>query len=233
MPNHCPDCGRAIEVEARAAEVRVGSCTGCGHAFTILQGGDLPAGRPVPSGGEPSGAVVCEACGSAMTLRAGIQGALIAHCPGCRATLTFVRSDRTAERFAQRGPQGPATEGRRTPSRPCRECGGQLTFSTNEDGTVSARCGSCGNQFTLPPRALDRGGDRRGYGSGRGFGGRDARRPFGRGNRFVGGGRPGSGAKSPPWRPRRRFDSDRRRAEDRDGDEDEARPRRRRRDDDS
>jgi hypothetical protein len=55
-----------------------------------------------------------------------------------------------------RGPSGPRFGGGersfRPNARPCRQCGGPLDFDTNEDGSVTGRCRSCGNTFTMRPR---------------------------------------------------------------------------------
>jgi hypothetical protein len=61
-----------------------------------------------------------------------------------------------------RGPERPRFGGGgeersfRPNARPCRQCGGPLDFDTNEDGSVTGRCRSCGNTFTMRPREEQR-----------------------------------------------------------------------------
>jgi len=198
MPTHCPLCGSEAEYAETAGPVALGRCAGCGGVFTVITGlsGTLAPGA-------------------------------VAEPDGSTATTVAENGDRPEPMRARR-PDGPRWSNRddsRGPprdaprSRPCRECGGQLTFSTGPDGAIVGECASCGNRFSLPPR---RDGDRgSGYGGG-GYGGRSygGRRP---------GFRPGGGGGRPPWarsgggggrtfnrRPRS------------DGDEGDRRPRRRR-----
>ena len=112
------------------------------------------------------------------------------------------------DRFRTERPRfrdGPPSFGDRgaPPARPCRRCGGPLTFETGENGGVVGRCGSCGNTFSLPPRRDGPGGGR----GGRFGGGGGGRRFGGGGGRFGGGGggfnrRPGGfrGGGRPPFR---------------------------------
>jgi len=97
--------------------------------------------------------------------------------------------------FAPRGSAPPSQ------ARPCRQCGGPLAFETGADGTVTGRCNSCGNTFSLAPRR-DRGGDRYGSGPprGRSGGGGGGWRPRPGGRRFD---RPRDGGDDD--RPKRRF----------------------------
>ena len=164
MTNHCPDCGAEVDYERQEIEVRVGSCRGCGHNLTLLGGGGLLASTPKAVGTGVASQLTCESCGSPLMLESDSAKRIIARCVGCAATHTFVRADRLPPRFTpeNRGRPGREGPGPGPRARPCRECGGPLSFSTNEDGTVSARCASCGNEFTLPPRR-DQGYDRRGY----------------------------------------------------------------------
>ena len=185
MARTCPDCGAAMTYEAHPASILLGTCPGCGHAFTLVDGmlppppvsGSGPAGEPPRSpdvgsqGGDGRG-VPCETCGSSLTFRAGARGGIQGVCPACHTTQSYrpiterppARGWSDRRRPFDRGdeePQLPRT-------RPCRECGGPLTFSTNPDGTVEGVCAACGNRFTLPPR---RGPDRRPRETGgRGFG---------------------------------------------------------------
>jgi hypothetical protein len=102
----------------------------------------------------------------------------------------------------RRGPRREFGADSRPPARPCRQCGGALEFTKDDDGTVTGTCRSCGNTFKMRPRED---------------------RPSGGFERRSGwGGRPGgsnySNRSRPPYR----------RAPRRDDDE---RPRRRRRED--
>ena len=85
-------------------------------------------------------------------------------------------------------------------SRPCRQCGAPLRFTTNEEGLLVGECEACGNRFTLPPRT--EGGRREG-----GFG-RDDRGS--RGRRFgpPSGRSKGGRSYAPRGRSFRRYDSD-------------------------
>lgn len=234
MTRTCPHCGSAVDYGTRNAVVLEGSCTGCGHAITVLQslgeGETSPEatgaqGRPEPGraseGAEASGwsgpRPTCGTCGATLTFHsagAGIQGV----CSGCGLTSGYFPQESVRPEFrGGRPPRGEARseergEGGPSRARPCRECGGPLRFSTAPDGTISAECGSCGNRFTLPPRRDSPGGrgDRGGRGFDRGGGPR-----FGRGGPPRRYGRPSGGA----FRPRER-------REDRDQDSDD-RPRRR------
>ncbi|MCI4348511.1 MAG: hypothetical protein L3J97_07850 [Thermoplasmata archaeon] len=106
-----------------------------------------------------------------------------------------------------RAPRWESRDGERPAARPCRQCGGPLEFSQNEDGTMTGACASCGNRFTMRPRPYgdrpQRGGGRPSWGGG-GGGGRG--RPFQRDRRGPWQDRGGGGG--PPDRRRRRRDSD-------------------------
>jgi len=179
VTNSCPDCGSAVEYADRNVRLRTGNCEQCGHPVTIVEEAftSLPrttspvpgADKPEPTGseeepgaGSPSSiGVNCRECGAQLTLRSASATKLEAACPDCDTTLTFVlagtpsaeseeRPRFTRERGSREGPSGPSR------SRPCRECGGTLKFTTGEDGMVTGECTSCGNRFVLPPRE-DRG----------------------------------------------------------------------------
>lgn len=239
----CPECGAEAAFVERKARVLQGSCVGCGRAFTIVQEAPSPVGdhaatdtslsqatseegaRPSPS--EPPELRVpgpaCAVCGATLTLTAKSGTSFEARCHSCSTTLTYVLATGPVSGPFRRGPPREDRPTFRTPrARPCRECGGPLSFSTDDDGNVTGECASCGNRFTLPPRrgpAAERAG--RGY-----RGGRDRsfsprfRRP-GRWPRQAEGSRPRQFEPSrPSYRPReRRPGSD---------DDEEDRPRRRR-----
>ncbi len=236
MARTCPDCGTAMEYDARTTTVLTGTCGGCGHQLTVLQAGGAPGPDGAASAPEATGdsgsesprswktaspavsGPPCQACGAALTFRSTGGPGIEASCTGCGAISSYVPAGMAPREFPRRAAprdersdeSGPGF--RSSNARPCRECGGPLRFSTAPDGTISGECGSCGNRFTLPPR--------REFDGGRGGGG-GARR-FERGPpRGKFGGRGGS---RPYGRPpgagfRRRESSD-------DGDGDE-RPKRR------
>lgn len=201
MPNNCPDCGATVEFSAATARVLHGDCSGCGHAFTILEG--LP---PIPAGSSPAAegetnedAPGCGSCGEPLSIRTASDTSLEAVCASCHSRFTYTLATAPMEREPPRRARRfePMTEERgggfeRPPSRPCRECGGALQFTTSPDGLVTGECSQCGNRFTLPPRR---------EGGGRG-GGPPFRRPGGGGFRpRYGGGRGGpdrGGGRGPP-----------------------------------
>lgn len=221
----CPECGAEVAYSVEEARVLTGTCDACHKVTTLLQG-TVPLGTGSGSGatGESAPATAegleCSECGSALTVEASTDGSLEVRCPECETVARFVpegaktedRDDRPPRReFRDRGdrPRGGAPN-----SRPCRQCGAPLTFTTDENGQLTGECSSCGNRFTLPPRR-DRfsGGGRSGpprYG-GRSSGGYN--RGGGRGWSSGGSGYRGGGR------------SDRRRDADSDDDD---RPRRRR-----
>ena len=243
MEKSCPDCGAETGFVERTARVLQGTCAGCGRSFTILQ--ESPASSGPAEGGSaesaagsgpsgPGGASSapagppCSVCGAPLALRTSDSG-FEARCSSCSTTFTYVLATSPfpgpGRSFPPRGRPAPREEeGRFGPSRsrPCRECGGPLRFTTDPDGVVTGECDSCGNRFTLPPR--------------REFGGRrdggDRRRPgrggppsYRRGGRYPpgrgGGEAPRFRSAGPPYRRReRREESD---------DEDEPSERRRRR----
>ncbi len=168
MADACPDCGTEMGYEVRTARVRTGTCGACHHAFAIVEGTEtfLPPGAPAPEGAAPApapGGPECDECGSPLVLRATLDGGLEASCPECETRSLFVPADAAARGPppSDRPPRGPRREDRggrdfgRT-ARPCRECGGPLRFSTDDEGRVVGECGSCGNRFVLPPRRDDR-----------------------------------------------------------------------------
>jgi hypothetical protein len=231
MARTCPDCGTAMDYDARTTTVLSGTCGGCGHQLTVLQvGGDASA--PMPGSVEPGEAPSprtwktaaptvagppCQACGAPLTFRSTGGPGIEATCTGCGAVSSYMPAGMAAREFPRRGPPraersddaGPGF--RSSNARPCRECGGPLRFTTAPDGTITGECGSCGNRFTLPPRR-DFDGGRPGGGARRfdrgpprgKFGGRGGSRPYGR--------PPGGGY---------------RRRESRDSDDGDDRPRRR------
>jgi len=215
-----------------------GSCSGCGHSFTLLEGIVEPGrGAASPSEAvtsaeeasnlpEPSEGPPCSLCGAPLTVTAA-PGGLAATCSGCSSTFQFIlqtESERPFRRPPSRG--GFREEGRggfEAPrARPCRACGGPLQFTTSPEGLVTGTCASCGNRFTLPPRRDDQGGGRGGR-----FGGRGGYAPRPRGG--AGWGRSsGDRGATPRFRPRSQ--PFRRRESRRDDDEEQSstRPRRRR-----
>ncbi len=161
-----------MEFEAHPASILLGTCADCGHAFTLVEGIATPAPRtgatasaPSAAGAESAGEVgdedrpTCEACGSTLMFRERGDAGIQSICPGCHATENYVAASarppprerfERPQRFEGRGERFEAPR-----TRPCRECGGPLSFSTNPDGTVEGVCQACGNRFTLPPRRDD------------------------------------------------------------------------------
>lgn len=236
MAHSCPSCGASSEFTSETSRVLRGTCSSCGGTFMILEG---TAGSEAPAG--PSGAagapeaegrtatppvgptVTCNSCGENMALRATSPSSLEATCAGCGEIVRYVvaRARRwegeegpsRGERPMRRGAPGP---GGPSAARPCRECGGPLSFTTDEDGTVTGQCASCGNRFTLParreggrgppgPRGGFRGGPRGrpgGFRAGPGgrSGGFGRARPWGRGGRDGPPGRDSEGERRAPRR---------------------------------
>jgi predicted nucleic acid-binding Zn-ribbon protein len=240
VPHSCPDCGSAIEFASQPAQLLTGSCAGCGHSFTLLEG-VVEAGRGLgktaeegseakmqPNEPESISGPVCSLCGAPLEITATPTG-LSAVCSGCSSSFQYVlRSDTDRPFRRPTGRGGYRSDDRSSPAapraRPCRNCGGPLQFTTSPDGLVTGTCASCGNRFTLPPRREE---------GGRGRGGRPGQRggypSRPRGSR--GWGRVGDRG-APPPRFRSRGPPPRRREARGEGDEDESpRTYRRRRDD--
>ena len=243
MSGSCPDCGAEVEFTTRPAQLRVGACSACGHSFALFEdpSGTSPGavsgliatsvpGATPPSPAEASGgAIPCPQCEGSLTLRASGEGRIVGVCADCEAETVFTvetgEEEEAEEPRARRGPPargrfsgGGMDRGEGPRSRPCRECGAPLRFSTNPDGTVQGECTSCGNRFTLPPRTYDRGGGGgfRGRFGPRGGSDRGGRFPRGSGGRF--------GRGPPPYARRRPPRED-------EGEERDDRRRRRRNDD--
>jgi len=229
-----------MEFASQPAQLLTGSCAGCGHSFTMLEGvveaGRGASGSAAPGTDDDEGSdeaesrsgPPCSLCGAPLEITAS-PGGLAATCSGCSSTFRFLLQSDT-EGSARRAPRrgsyaGNDRGGFDSPrARPCRECGGPLQFTTSPEGLVTGTCASCGNTFTLPPR---RDGDGRGRGGRPGQRGGYAPRSRGPG----GWGRPGDRG-APPPRFRSRGPPFRRRENRGDDDEDRpARNTRRRRDD--
>lgn len=226
MSNSCPDCGATVEFSATPARVLHGDCAGCGHAFTILEGmPPIPPGRASgPSEGAGAGTApevpACGTCGAPLSIRTSSDTTLEAVCTSCSSRFSYSLETPPSDREPARRPRRfePAARERggydRPPSRPCRECGGTLQFTTTPDGLVTGECAQCGNRFTLPPRR--EGGGRPPFRRP----GRSGFRPrYGGGGGYSRGGPPRSGGGSRPYR---------RRDSSRDDDEDDDGRRRRR-----
>jgi len=208
MTSTCPDCGASVEFEQHEVRLRTGVCPSCAKEFAFVEGTTVSSrlGSPpatTPSGEEPGEDAAetakaaegpdCADCGSPLSFHEGPNGSLEVACEECETMTVFVpkpehprgaREERP--RFTEEGPRG----------RPCRRCGNPLRFSTGEDGLLVGECDSCGNRFTLPPRA-DRGPPGRGgYNRPQRYG----RREF----RSGPGGRPPYRGRRPP----RSFDGD-------------------------
>ena len=157
-----------------------GSCTGCGHSFTLLEGAVEPGRRStrprwsVHGSGDlsevsaPAEGPPCSLCGAPLEVTAS-PGGLAAVCSGCRTSFQFVLQNdeeppmrRPPRRESFRDNDRGGFDAPR--ARPCRACGGPLQFTTTPEGLVTGTCASCGNRFTLPPRREDggRGGGRGG-----------------------------------------------------------------------
>jgi hypothetical protein len=183
-----------MEFASQPAQLLTGTCAGCGHSFTMLEG-VVEAGRgtgrsqprgpsseETPTESESPAGPPCSLCGAPLEISAS-PGGLSAICSGCSSSFQFVlRTD--AERPMRRAPiRGAYRRDDRTGSegpraRPCRNCGGPLQFTTSPEGLVTGTCASCGNRFTLPPRREEGGrnrggrpGPRGGYAPRRGSGG--------------------------------------------------------------
>lgn len=194
----CPECGAEARFDERAARILRGHCAGCGRTFTILQEEETgeaatrsvapagtasePASPSAPKGPDASRQAAsgppCGVCGASMDLRPASDTSLEGLCRSCGTTFTYVLAEAPVGGPPERSfPERPrsAPGARRFPpsrGRPCRECGGPLSFSTDDEGNVTGECASCGNRFTLPPRR-EFGGGRPGQGRRRDF-----RKPF-------------------------------------------------------
>lgn len=248
MSVSCPECHQDVPVESRTVTLQAGSCPGC-HREVVLwssESGTAPTEPVVEESTVPTISVEHmdgdDDCDGTLSLTVGSPGHLVGTCGDCGAEFQFnlateggdgekaPEAEETPRRrsFGDRprfNDRGGGDRGGESRSRPCRRCGGPIAFETGDDGTVTGRCGSCGNTFSLAPREDRRPGGYRGGGGG-GFRSGGGFRPGGfrsGGSRFGGGGGGGGGGRfSPPGR--RRF-------ERRDDDNDDDRPRRRRRDD--
>lgn len=186
LAGSCPNCSREVLLLTNAA-----------HAAS--PSGDAPVTAPagdVAEGDESTETAVAfsvphpgDDCDGSLTLELAAPDRLVGVCDECGEQIAFVLSTgrapkmefeeaerpRRAPRFGgedSRPRGGPRFDEDRPPARPCRQCGGPLAFETGEDGTVTGRCKSCGNTFTLPRRRENRGYDR---------GGGDRRSSYGRG----------------------------------------------------
>jgi hypothetical protein len=228
-----------MELASQPAQLLTGTCAGCGHSFTMLEG-VVEAGRgerrsqssgssaedTAEESESPTGPP-CSLCGAPLEISAS-PGGLSAVCSGCSSAFQFVlRTD--AERPVRRAPirESYRREDRNGPegprARPCRNCGGPLQFTTSPEGLVTGTCASCGNRFTLPPRREEGGRNRGGRSGPRGgYAARRGPSSWGRaGDR--GAPPPRFQSRGPPFR--RRYNRG-------ESDEDESRrPYRRRRDD--
>ncbi|MDE1820656.1 MAG: hypothetical protein KGJ23_01220 [Euryarchaeota archaeon] len=156
-------------------------------------------------GGDEAPTRGCRACGSALSFAENDEGVVIGSCSECGKSFAFVLEAPRGPRREGRGRFGGGGRpsfgrggggGRGAPMRAkgCRQCGAPLEFSANEDGSVTGKCTSCDNQFTLPPREGGRdGGGGGGYGRGRGGGGGGGRYSRGGGGGRFGGGGGGGG----------------------------------------
>lgn len=177
MPSTCPDCGSSMEFASQPARLLTGSCSGCGHSFTMLEGVVEP-GQTARGGGAgspdrkrpmegvvPSSGPLCTLCGARLEISAS-PGGLTGVCSGCSTSFQFLllSGDEGADRGPFRRPgfrQNNREVAAGTRARPCRNCGGPLQFTTSPEGLVTGTCASCGNRFTLPPRQ-ERGAGREG-----------------------------------------------------------------------
>lgn len=176
MPASCPDCGAQVEYVAEPARLLTGTCGTCHHEFTIVGGHlDVKAGPRVGSreeGGAPhngeglsaSAGPTCPDCGAPTVLTVTSSRSIESRCADCDSTYMFVLSDGsrpppTREPRSDRGWRDSGERRMPSASRPCRQCGAPLTFTTGEDGLLTGECTQCGNRFTLPARR-DSGGPR-------------------------------------------------------------------------
>ena len=174
----CPECGAEVTYAVHEARVLTGTCADC-HRVTTLVEGTLPLGSsgspsspptdsPAPP---PAGGPECADCGGPLTVRALEDGTLEVACEECDTTTKFVPQEGARpppppvpERRWERGPRRPSASVDGAPrTRPCRQCGAPLSFTTSEDGTLVGECASCGNRFSLPPRRTGPPGPRGDY----------------------------------------------------------------------
>jgi hypothetical protein len=224
----CPACGGDVEVAERKLSVLGGACPNCAREVLLLTHGSTAPGSPhlegTDGGAELSIPHPGDDCDGTITLELAAPDRLVGVCTDCGEELAFVLStggeveeepeQRREERPRSRAPmqdrgefrdRGPARDG--PPTRPCRQCGGALSFETGEDGTVTGHCASCGNTFTLPRRREGerryeggRGGDRGGGGYRGRTGGAGGR--YGRDRRPSSEGAPRRYGRRPPARRR-------------------------------
>ncbi len=188
MAHACPDCGVDVEYTPRPVRLLSGTCPGCGKTSLLIAGADtsverLPSGPAVPEESPTeelppeAGAAdspTCALCGGQLAFNVPSETEVVVECSGCHERSTYILRQGFGERPSPPRPsRGRPETGRgrfadRPNARPCRECGGPLTFSTNDDGLVTGECGSCGNRFTLPPRRGPPGRNDRSFGRGQG-----------------------------------------------------------------
>ncbi|HXQ95061.1 MAG TPA: hypothetical protein VN864_07865 [Thermoplasmata archaeon] len=229
MSVSCPECGGDVPVATRTIPVLAGTCPGCSREVLLLSPGTTPIpGVEIPkaapeeeSEDAPTASAVTlphpgdDDCEGTLQLEAVGADRLVGVCSDCGEEFTFRLFTEGQEEEAPRppprerppmgrsfAPRGDRDEGA-APTRPCRQCGGALSFDTGADGTVTGHCASCGNTFSLAPRR-DRGGGggggggRGGYGS---YGGRG--RSYGGGGGGGYRGRPSGGGGGGRYGPRR------------------------------
>ncbi|MGI0052885.1 MAG: hypothetical protein ACREC5_04450, partial [Thermoplasmata archaeon] len=153
MTDTCAGCGASVDFESRPAEVRRATCPACGQGTEVIRllvAGAAPAegvsgavpGEVTPP---PKFTISCPECEGSMTLRIASPDLLEGKCASCSAIAAFARrmdgeeeeSEEEPEEAAPARPRAwaprPPSRGfpsDRPPTRPCRECGGELRFST-------------------------------------------------------------------------------------------------------
>jgi predicted nucleic acid-binding Zn-ribbon protein len=219
MAKSCPECGAEVTYSTRSVEVLEGSCADCGHSVILVAPPATPAEGDRAAAATAAPPAACWDCGGALRLTVRPNRSIEAVCTDCETVteLSVAPAQGAAPAEPEKRPFRPSFDrearrpgrydddrGGRPPARPCRQCGATLQFTQLPDGTVEGSCPSCGNTFTMRPRA-DR-DSRPSYGRRPSFGGPPRRPSYGRG--------------PPRGRPYRRRDDD---------EEEDDRPRRRRR----
>jgi DNA-directed RNA polymerase subunit M/transcription elongation factor TFIIS len=217
----CPGCSRAFLLLPANADLTT----------TVVT--SVPGVEGEADDDEEELSAVCAECGGTLVLAVDGENALAATCDDCNTVFKLVRADaperpsrrledaperpsrsRDSDRGGDDRPFSPRREfdnaGGASRARPCRKCGGPIVFSDGEDGGMVGTCQSCGNRFSLRPRADGAGGGGgrdRGYSSGPRRGGPPPWKSRGGSGGYGGGGgsrRPRSDSGDDDRRPQRR-----------------------------